>query len=478
MGKLKTKEMPLWAQTGHGKPVTRRDFLACGMIPFVASALVPGALGLLGTPFQARAEENCATGQASSLIPFITMNLAGGASLSSNFVPRNEAGDLLPSYTKMGLGNNTGANALTMVSEFGVESFSQISSTAGMIAGIRATADPATLANTAFIAFCVQSQDDTGNNKLDASGMVFKSGLVGSMMPNMGMQSTPTGINQKASTIAPPSPLVVRSFTDLTSSIGYTRSLASVLTTDQRERVAKLVNRLSASQTEKLNSISSVAGVQSLVNCAGIKNVDLIKGGAAAIDPLNNAAVAQRWAINAGTGANNENRVVASMVYNGLLGNAGVVNIQRGGYDYHNGTRNTGNQKDNEAGQMIGRILDTARLLNKKIFLYVTSDGSVVSNEADAPGAAWVSDRGSAGLAMAFLYDPAGRPATTGFQVGQYTAGQVADDKTVVGNSPELATQAVFANYLKFNGRMDLFSSTVPNGTLDGAILNGVIKVG
>ncbi len=474
MGKVTKKEMPVWAKLGHSKPVTRREFLGYGMIPFAASALVPGALGLLSP--QAFAAE-CAAPSANALIPFVTLNLSGGAGISSNFLPRLASGDLLPSYTKMGMGNNTGANALTPTAEFGVNSWATANGNAigQMLVGIRANADAATLANTSVVAMCVQSQDDTSNNKFDATGLIFKGGLVGSMIPNVGARASATGLNQQASLVNPPPPLVVRSYTDIANSIGYTRALQTSLSVAQRQKLAKLVGDLSTSQARKLASVNSTAGVQDLIECAGIKNVEIAAG--AAVDPLANAQVATRWGINANTAANNQQRVFAAMVYNGLLGQAGTVNLELGGYDYHDGTRTTGDTRDREAGVAIGRILDTARILGKKVMLYVTSDGSVVSDENAAPGANWTSDRGSAGMALLFFYDPAGRPATSGFQIGHYTTGQVADDKTPVGNSPELAAQAVFANWAKFNKNMALYTKVIPNGSLSGAVLDSVIKV-
>ncbi len=474
MGKVTKKEMPIWAKLGHSKPVTRREFLGYGIIPFAASALVPGALGLLSP--QAFAAE-CAAPSGSELVSFVTLNLSGGAGISSNFLPRLASGDLLPSYTKMGMGNNTGANALTTSSEFGVNSWATANGNAigQMLVGIRANADAATLANTAVVALCVQSQDDTSNNKFDATGLVFKGGLVGSMIPNLGRQSSATGLNQQASLVNPPPPLIVRSYTDIANSIGYTRALQTSLSLPQRQKLAKLVGDLSTSQARKLASVNSVAGVQNLIECAGIKNVEIAAG--AAVDPLANAEVSTRWGINAATAANNTQRVFAAMVYNGLLGQAGTVNLELGGYDYHDGSRTTGDTRDREAGVAIGRILDTARILGKKVMLYVTSDGSVVSDENAAPGANWTSDRGSAGMALMFFYNPAGRPATSGFQVGHYTTGQVADDKTPVGNSPELAAQAVFANWAKFNQNMALYTKVIPSGTLTGAVLDSVIKV-
>ena len=303
MGRFTKKEMPMWAKTGHSKPTSRREFLAHGLIPFAASALVPGALGLLTyTPRGMAAMLDC-PGSSSTMAPFITLNLSGGASLASNFLPRDAGGQLLTSYGKMGGG--TSAN-LTTINEFGADAFV---STSPLLAGIRVNATVTTLANTAFIGVCVQSSDDSANNKFDASGMAFKAGALGALLPNLGTTSSSTGIRQMASTVSPPSPLVVGSFTDLSNSIGYTAALKAQLTQPQRVSLTKLVEGLSTSQARKLASINSTAQVQTLVECAGIKNNGLINQGAAVVDPLQNsadqgAAAAGVWGINSGTSAN------------------------------------------------------------------------------------------------------------------------------------------------------------------------------
>lgn len=483
MGKVTKKEMPLWAQTGHKKPVTRREFMAHGIIPFAASALVPGALGLLAAPFRAQAADpECPSG-GSGMVPFITLHLSGGAGLSANVVPRLASGDPLPSYTQMGLGNNSGANALSWETEFGQPVFPKLGATqfSQMLVQIRANCDPATLANTAMFSISAQSQDDTSNNKYDASGLVYKAGLVGSLIPNLGTQPTLTGVNNQPATITPPRPLEINSFGDLANSIGYTRALVgpSGLTAPQQSKLARLVASLSNSQAEKFAQINSTAGVKTLVECAGIKNIGLVGQGAGAITPANNAQYVARWGLTAASyvpNAASQDVIFSSMVYNGLMGNAGTIALDIGGYDYHNGTRTLGDTKDGDTGRYIGRILDSARILGKKVFLFVNTDGSVQAQVQDAPGAIWTSDRGSSSLSICFMYDPAGRPATIGFsatnpiaQIGHFTAGQIADASTPVGGNTEMASQAVFANYLKFAGKEALFDKVIPRGTLDMA---------
>ena len=469
MGTMKKKDMPFWAKTGHQRPVTRRDFLSAGLIPFAVSAIVPGALGLLAGASAEAAE----CGAASVMPSFITLNLSGGAGLAANYLPRTSGGSLLSSYSKMGNGNNSGANALTPATEFGVASFYANS---GLLAGLRSGASATALANTAFVAMCVQSRDDNAENKFDASGIITKLGVTGSMLPNLGTEATASGIRQASATVSPPSPLVVGNVDDIANSIGYTRSLKASLTVNQHTKLAKLVASLSASQARKLDSITSTAGVRDLIDCAGIKNSGLVGQGANAITPSNDVLAA--WGVNTNTNKADQNRVFGTMASQALLGNAGTVNLEIGGYDYHDGTRSTGDQRDAVAGQTIGRILRTAELLNKKVFIYVTSDGATGSNDSDVPGTPWNFDRGTGGLAFLFAYDPAGRPATSGSQIGAFTNGQVADDSSFVGSDPANAAAAAVVNYLNFAKRPELLTNLFPsNGTLSGATLASVTKI-
>ncbi len=163
------------------------------------------------------------------------------------------------------------------------------------------------------------------------------------------------------------------------------------------------------------------------------------------------------------------------MAYNALKSNCGSVALELGGYDYHDNTRTTGDARDLEAGRNVGRILETANALGKPVFMYVTSDGAVSSQKSSNQGSPWNSDRGTGGVSYMLYFNPNGRPQTSGFQIGSFTQGQVADDSFVTGNSPEAAAAAVFANYLAVNKRLDLYGGIVGRA-LDVSLLNQVIK--
>jgi hypothetical protein len=450
----KKKEIPMWAKTGHGKPVTRRDFLAAGIIPFAATLVLPRWLDLLLPEHAALAADACDAGMTNAMVPFITLNLSGGAGLQGNFVPMDATGSLLPSYNVMGLGA-----APTVVKEFGNVPFS---STSQILAGIRASATTA-LAKTAFVAMPVQSRDDSAGNKLAATGMVAKAGLIGSLLPNLGVKNVPSGISQDVAVVAPPAPLVVSSFSNLTGALGYAGALAKTLSTGQKQALAKMISNLSASQTNKLVNIQTESSLKTVVDCAGIKNQDLLTQGSSAVDPRLDAAVGGQlstlWNINTNTSATSQSLVFAASVYNALKATAGSASLEMGGFDYHDNTRSTGDGKDLQAGTVIGQILETASIMGKPVFLYVCTDGATSSAQSDTGGSPWVSDRGTASVAYMLYFNPNSRPATTGFQVGQFTKGQVADDSFVTGGSPEAAAAGVFANWLQVNGQAANFAN-------------------
>ncbi len=475
------KKIPFWATLGHGKPVTRRDFLATGLIPFSAWAVAPSLVQLLASS-QAEAQTADCLQSSTGMIPFITINLAGGPSLASQLALRRLDGEYLGlGYRRIGLGSGPNKSFKPVV-EFGGVEFSGPAvgatttiPTSKFLHGMRTTQSNAiateglprnpALDKTAFLYMPASSTDDSSDNPFDVTGAVVKMGLAGSKLQNLGTSGTLTGISQKSALTPPPAPFVVRKLDDLTGALGYTSSLLAKkddgsdtrinLTDQQKQSLAKLVGNLSSSQVRKLASVPGTESLQQMLSCLGVKNADLIKGKGGDVNPfagpmagpLNNI-----WETN--------NSVIAALVYNGLQGNAATININLGGYDYHNGSRTLGNTKDFEAGVIVGKILKTAELLKKKCFIYVCADGATTSTQTDDVTGAWMSDRGIAGVLYMFLYDPAKRPVIVDNikfpnQIGGFTDGEAADGEFITGNNPIMSASGVFANYAAWNNQFD-----------------------
>jgi hypothetical protein len=216
--------------------------------------------------------------------------------------------------------------------------------------------------------------------------------------------------------------------------------------------------------------------VKTVLDCAGIKNIDIVAKGSAIVDPRQNGGYSTVWGINANTNANNQDLIFGSMIYNTLVGQAGVSNLELGGYDYHDNSRTTGDGKDQEAGVVVGRILQSASVLQRPVFIYIVSDGSVFSADSADRAAGWQGDRGSNGVSYVLYYDPKGRPATSDYQIGQFNNNQAADPTFLTGSNPETAAAAVFANWCQANKRMDLFDK-IANRMFDSSQLAKVLKV-
>jgi hypothetical protein len=381
----------------------------------------------------------------------------------------------IASYSKMGLGDNK----VPLEMEFGNVPFAGMNNgvlISKFLVGVRNQATAPTLANTAFIGIPCDSQNDSPNNKFDISGAIAKAGLIGTKFPNLGRVNNRTGINQASAIIAPPAPLVVNDYGALLTSIGYSSALGKALNPEQKNSLAKLMSNLNTIQTRKLASIQGASGVKKVLDCAGIKNIDVVAQGASAIDPRQNTAFSQVWGVNATTANNDRELIFGSMIYNTLSGQAGASSLEMGGFDYHNNTRTTGDAKDQEAGTTVGRILQSAAVLNKPVFIYVISDGSVSCQDSPNRNAPWTSDRGSNGIAYMLYYDPKGRPATSDYQIGQFNDNQSADTSFITGGNPEMVAAAVFANWCQANKRNDLFEK-IAGRVFDTEQLSQIIKL-
>ncbi|MFZ4402863.1 MAG: hypothetical protein ACOYOK_02065 [Pseudobdellovibrionaceae bacterium] len=477
MGQTKNKqqEAPLWARTGHKAPVTRREFLASGAIPFAATMLAPHWLQMVFASSAKAQNADCII-TSSNLIPFITVNLSGGAGLGSNFLPHDEARQPLKTYSKMGLGDGN----VPITREFGNVPFAGAINgnnndlLSKFLQGVREMAPTATQ-KTGFVGICVRSRDDSSENPFSIDGLLTKVGLQGTNLPRLGTVDSITGSKQRSAVLPPSAPLVVNNFNDISNSLGYAASLGIALNKNQHGVLANFVQRLNMAQSRKLASVSSGSDMQKVVECAGLKNTQIISGGGAVVDPRTNAGVSSVWNINANTSVNDDALVFASLAFNALQGNCGAVNIDMSGFDYHDNTRTTGDRQDLLAGRTVGRILQTAQVLNKPVFIYVSSDGAVTSPVSDDRRAPWNSDRGIAGMSYMLYFNPAGRPATSDFQIGQFTNDQAADDAFFTGANPEAAACAVFANYLQVNKKLDQFDA-LAGRFIDKANMAKVLK--
>ena len=227
------------------------------------------------------------------------------------------------------------------------------------------------------------------------------------------------------------------------------------------------------------------ASLKNQVRCAYVKsaNATATFGDPSALDPT------QDKLINGGTGTaiftatdfqDGDVQKTATVMKLVLQGFAGAGTITMGGYDYHDGTRATGEMRNFKAGQMIGAVLEYAQRVNKPVMIYVFSDGSLSStgmadNSVAGRGKlGWQGDNSSVSSTFFLAYSPAGRPTlrngVAGQQIGYYTSdGSVVGTSSPVANSVPSLVQAVILNYMGLLGTDSQFPTLFAGQGLGGA---------
>jgi hypothetical protein len=164
-------------------------------------------------------------------------------------------------------------------------------------------------------------------------------------------------------------------------------------------------------------------------------------------------------------------------------GNAGAGTISMGGYDYHDGTRASGELRNFRAGRCIGACLEYAARVNKPVMIYVFSDGSLnatnmVDNTANGRGKfGWQGDNQSVAASFFLVFNPTGQPVPRvadssggkGKQIGYYRAdGSVETSSHPGANAVNLLVETVVLNYLALHGEEGSFTGLFPNQGLGG----------
>jgi len=181
---------------------------------------------------------------------------------------------------------------------------------------------------------------------------------------------------------------------------------------------------------------------------------------------------------------------VMKMVINGF---AGAGTITMGGYDYHDGTRASGEMRNFRAGQCIGAVLEYAKRVGVPVMVYVFSDGSLsatnmVDGSANGRGKfGWQGDNQSVANSFFLVFNPGGRPqllpAAAGMtaarrqQIGFYRAdGSVETASSPAANAVNLLVETVVLNYMALHGDPTVsFPAAFPNHGLGSPASRNII---
>ena len=468
----------------HRRPVTRREFLAQGFISGAALIAGPSLFGLFRSQEAfAQAAAQCNLRSGAGRIPFVCFDLAGGASIAgSNVLVGGPGGqlDLLSNagYQKLGL-------PVTMLPSLPGQVNSELGlafhADSAFLRGILSKTSATTRANVNGVVICARSENDTGNNPHNPMYGINKAGADGALVTLIGTEPSDSGGNSAAPmSMFDPAvrPTKVDRPSDVTGLVDTGR-LAQLLAPQDAAAVMAAIEQISES---KLGHMTEDAIVEQLIRCQYAESTQLVSafGNPALLDPLADADITT---IFSAAELNQEKfRKTASVMKLAVNGFAGAGTIEFGGYDYHDGTRATGEIRDFEAGQAMGAVLEYAARRGQQLMLYVLSDGSLDSdgtldNSVNGRGKGnWRGDNQSTAAVFMLVYDPAGRPALVNparQQLGWYrSSGDVETSSSPVANNVTLLAEAVVLNYMALHDDVGRFTTALPSQGLGSAINN------
>ncbi|HEY6822933.1 MAG TPA: hypothetical protein VI195_00715 [Steroidobacteraceae bacterium] len=499
----------------HPRPRTRREFIAAGFLSGPAMVMAPAWLGALLkanranagappldndiAPLLAAAE--CNVPASGVGLPFIAFDLAGGANLVGSEVIVGQQGGqsnflTTAGYGKLGVPGNMVPSASANVDA----SLGLLWHADGAIKrGIMSMITPATAAAVNGAVVCAMSQNDTQTNPHNPMYGIAMAGRKGQLLQLIGTESSVSGGNSMApmELIVPAlQPSTISQPSDATSLVpippGGKQDPLSVEVLETQTRISTgtgLYNGGSggtAAFTGALGMPTALyanaqqdATLKNQVRCAYVKAVNTANqfGNPSALDPTQDSSITAIGAkFQANAFSDNEFAKTATVMKLVLNGFAGAGTITMGGYDYHDGSRATGETRNFKAGQMIGAVLQYASALGVPVMIYVFSDGSLNSNSMVDNSAAgrgklgWQGDNSSVASTFFLVYNPKGRPALRGAastqQIGYFTAdGSVVSTSSPAANSVDSLVQLVLLNYMGLSGTDANFPTAFQNWT-------------
>jgi hypothetical protein len=527
---------PIRHDGSHPRPVTRRDFLSTGFLG--SSAVLIGSSAMVAAftdPRAARAATLASDVQAlqqacgiitngAGKIPFICFDLAGGANLNGSEILIGGAGGQLDFLTTAGYGKlGLPGDMLPNSPNAGAPGGNFIDTSLGaawhsdgaILRGIQSKASVAAQAGTNGTAIAAMSQNDTQNNPHNPMYGIYDAGANGSLLTLIGTEATTSGGNSMAPAALinlSVSPTVVTQSSDITGLVN-TGQLGTMFT-DPNDAVQVLESTIRLSGGGSTTSFGGELGqvttqpgdpttdtsLKTQTRCSYVKSTVLVNqfGDPTTLNPDIDPQIVGSSGIFTTAEYSQQNfqmtAAVMKMVVNGFAG-AGTISL--GGYDYHDGTRATGETRNFNAGQCIGACLEYAKRMGKPLMVYVFSDGSLSStgmidtSTAGRGKFGWQGDNQSVAATFFLVYNPNGRPvvnpaATTPNQIGSYTSdGSVNTASSPAANAVNLLVNTVILNYMALHGQQANFATTIANNGLGSnidsliafnPIVNGVIS--
>ncbi|HUL47367.1 MAG TPA: hypothetical protein VLV25_09755 [Steroidobacteraceae bacterium] len=498
--------------------MTRRDFLAAGMLGAQGMVIGSAWLGALLKAQTARAgldadiqallgSGQCNIPSGSGSLPFIVFDLAGGANLVGSEalvgVQGGQANFLsVAGYGKLGVPGNMVPSSSTFVSSaLGLLWHSD----GAILRGIQSVAAATTQAGVNGAVIPAMSQNDTSSNTINPMYGIAEAGAQGTVVNLIGTQSSVSGgnsaalmytINPKlqpatiqqpsdAVALAPPMPAggvdpLALAELESEARISTGTALYQGASSTGSEFTGALGNPGGSSPGVQLipGGGSADAVLKNGVRCAYVQSANtanIFAAGPAGLDPTQDPLIVGGTTpiFTAAQFQNQDVAMTASVMKLVIDGYAGAGTISMGGFDYHDSTRATGETRNFTAGQMIGAVLEYAARKGTPVMIQIMSDGSLNSNSMVDTSAAgrdklgWQGDNSSVAATVFLVYSPKGRPAlrngAAGQQIGYFSSdGSVVTNSSPAANSVNQIPELIMLNYMGLLGTDAQFPTLFP----------------
>ena len=462
----------------HKLPVTRREFMASGLMGLAGMAILPSlslyssqavaesiGLGTFGLGFM------CFEGSGG-------MNIAGGNVMvgfgadeeQENYGSTTGLGD----YILLGIPPSMHPSRSGMINkEYGIV----FHSTSGILAGMNEVlTDDVVKDSIDGIIICGRTADDSSENPINVAFQIQKAGAQGKLVQLIGNQGTPTGSKSPAVATQIKSELRATRITNFSEGSG-------LLSIGDDAATANFLNSSAAGGTDRIRSfLSSITGLSKVgldklanqeldvksIKTAQVASREMFKKFSPnSLNPTKTpeslAMMQSAFGSVGAMGVANENiAAIANLVTDRI---AGVGSIVVGGCDYHTGNASVGQMKDKKIGRYIAQCIKLAQAKQQSLFIHLYTDGGVGGDNAgttdDTPAGAgrvnWTGDNGTTSSQICIVYKHNHKRSTQGSlildgktrQVGYFKkGGGINLSSTSVSNNVDGMWKAVTLNYM------------------------------
>jgi hypothetical protein len=494
---------PAEAYKHHGPTagMSRRELFGVSFQSAAAMVTLPNLTSMLFSNTGFAQDLNCAVSEFKAGLPYICIDLAGGANIAGSNVAvgfvrdgtqldYSDAGAFANGdYIRLGIPGAMHPSLPGMIDEsYGLALHTRggwyrgLESVLGMMPDVKKKVDGAI--------FCLQSFDDSSKNQLNSMYLAQKAGSRGKIAELVGTSNSLSGGNSEApfdSVSLPIRPRKVAITADALTLLSLGASARSDYlgynAAKAKERIGFVMEQIKKMNTARLrdfDKLSAAAQIQkqlgSTYQQAGLM---LQQYSDATHSPAADPVISQIFGTqDQAAGA------VSKLVLDHLAG-AGTIVI--GGCDYHDATNATGDAKDFQVGRTIGRIIAAAAAKGQSVLIHVFTDGGVTADSGGTLDSTtgkvnWTSDRGTRTASFLIAYYQDFTPGSNDEvrfvrkrQLGRYLrAGGTDLTATPFGNSLEAFAKVVAANILAASGRLGEYAA-VYGRDLPGELLPYVV---